>query len=81
MQPERSDACSDSGLAEFDEQAPSSDAMKTGETSSAKAKAGETLDPAGSESTPHPESQPAAPEASDVAKPASPAPTATTSRI
>ena len=73
-----SDSSSDSGLAEFDEQAPSTDVAKTGETSTVNVEAGEASNPAGSESAPQTESQPAAPEASDVAKPASPAPTAAT---
>ena len=70
-----SDASLDSDLAEFDEQAPTSDAAKTGETSSAKADAAKTSDPAGSGSAPHTESSPSAPEADEAAKPASPAPT------
>ena len=80
-----SDASSDSGLAEFDEQAPttdtaktgaSSDPAKTGETSSRNEQAGEASDPAGSESMPQTESQMATPEASDIAKPPSPTPAA-----
>ena len=74
-----SDASLDSYLAEFDEQAPSSDAAKTGETSSAKTIAAQTSDPAGSGSAPDAESNPAAPAANEAAKPASPAPTPLTS--
>ena len=57
-----SDSSSDSGLAEFGEQAPSIDAAKIGETSSVNAEAGATSDPAGSEPAPHTESQPDASE-------------------
>ena len=63
-------------MAEFDEQAPSIDAAKTSETSTVNAKAGKASNLAGSESAPHTESKPAAPEASDVTKPSSPAPAA-----
>ena len=81
-----SDAYSDSGLAEFDEQAPtanaaktgaSADPAKTGEASSMNEEAGEASNPAGSEFTPQAESQTAAPEADVIAKPPSPTPAAT----
>ena len=81
-----SDASSDSGLAEFDEQANSSDAAKTGATaasakagkvSSSNVKAGEAWNPAGSESVPQTESQSAMPEADVIVTPPSPTPAAT----
>ena len=65
-------------MAEFDEQAPTADAAKTGETSSVNEQAGEASNPAGFEPAPHTESQPAAPEAGDATKPSSPAPDAAT---
>ena len=80
-----SDASSDSGLAEFDEQA-TSDAAKTGDAANpAKAgkaslvnvQAGEASNPAGSESVPQTESQSTAPEADILVTPPSPAPPAT----
>ena len=83
-----SDSSSDSGLAEFDEQAPTADAAKTGasadpakmgETSLVNEEAGEASNPAGSESTPPTESQSAAPEADVNARPPSPIPAATPS--
>ena len=81
-----SDASSDSGLAEFDEQETTSDVAKTdaaadpakaGKASLVNVQAGEASNPVGSESAPQTESQSAAPEADVIVTPPSPTPAAT----